>query len=153
MNRFEARHESFNLIPKDMRGFKAFLANVPDTASYKINVDGNNVSFDVYWLQVNPPEPEPMPAYSIHLPMDCKFGKSAFDTVVALNPADGIPFRISAADTINLTYGFVDIMVRKIKNYQAPYILAEGWTKEHMTLLQQAAEKYRVIVKILELAY
>lgn len=152
MNMFEAKHASFNLIPKDMRGLKAFLASVPDTASYKINVlDEENVFFDVYWLHVN--KPEDMPAYTVRLPEVCTFGKAAYEMVKQLQPADGIPFRVNAADTINLSYGFVDIMLREIKDCQAPHILAEGWAKEHMALLQEAASRHRVVIKTTELVY
>lgn len=155
-NKFDVMHKEFPLLPKDMRAFKNFINSVPDVAAYKISTTNDNVFFDVYWIDVNQdnePEPEPMPMYEINMPLECVYGKQAYELVTNLKPADGIPFKLNAFETINLSYGFVDILIHKIKNCQAPYILLEGWVKEHIKLLEQATEKYHVVVRFVEASH
>ncbi len=148
-NKFEVMYKEFNLLPKNMRAFKQFISEVPDTASYKLEKRSDGLFFNTYWINVNP-EPKEDFMYEISLPHICVYGKRAFDLINDLNPQDGIPFRIKATDTIELSRGFIDILVRKIKNIQAPYILIEGWVKEHYALLEEVSDKYKVVIYIAE---
>lgn len=148
-NKFEVIYSEFKLSPRDTKGFKKFVAEIPDTAAYKIENRPEGIFFNAYWINVNN-DPEPVMIYTIDMPMSCIFGKQAFELVNGLNPQDGIPFLIRATDTIDLSKGFIDILVRKIKNCQAPYIIAEGWIKEHMLLLEDALNKHHVVIRELE---
>lgn len=148
-NKFEAKHAEFNLFPKDLRGFKKFIETLPDIASYKLENRAGSVFFDAYWIQVNP-DPEPEAIYKIVMPHICVYGKLAYELIMDLNPVDGIPFHLQASDTIDLSRGFIDIMIRKIKSCQAPYIVAEGWVREHIALLEEVTEKYSMVVKFSE---
>lgn len=150
-NKFEAMHAEFNMFPKDMRNFKKFVETLPETASYKLENRDGSIFFDAYWIQVNPdPQPKQIQIYTVNMPHICVYGKLAYELITDLNPMDGIPFHLKASDTIDLSRGFVDIMIRKIKNCQAPYIVVEGWVKEHLAILEEATEKYRMVVQFAE---
>lgn len=152
-NKFEVQRAEFNLLPRNTKGFKEFLQEVPDTAAYRIETRADGVFFSTYWINVNETTTEDVvvtDAYTIHMPHICVYGKLAQEAILNTNACDGIPFILDATETIHLTKGFVDILVRHIKDYQAPYIVAKGWVKEHMEILDEISTKYRVVIRMFE---
>lgn len=152
-NKFEVQRLEFNLSPCNTRGFKEFVSIIPDTAAYRIEKRPEGNVFLAYWINVNdiePEEPQVDEIYTITLPHICVYGKLAFEMITDIHAQDGIPFVLDATDTIDLSRGFLDIMIRKIKDYQAPYIVVKGWVKEHMALLDEISSKYHVVIRCFE---
>lgn len=143
--KLEVRSKEFNLLPKDLKGFKEFLAEVPDTAKFIIDTREDGVFFQTYWIGVNKEETTITDEiYEVTLPHICVYGKYAHDLITELNPKPGVPFRLIATDTIDLSRGFVHIIVRAIAECNPPYVVFDGWVKEHFKMLEEAAYKYRV---------
>ncbi len=143
--KLEVRAQEFNLMPKNLGEFKEFLSHVPDHAKYTIDTRESGTFFNTYWIGVNEnDEEEPAQVYTIVLPHICVYGKYAHDLITDLNPIDGIPFLLDATDTIDLSKGFIHILVRNIALNNPPYILIKGWVKEHLEILEEAAYKHRV---------
>jgi hypothetical protein len=143
--KLEVRAQEFNLNPQNLGEFKEFLSNVPNHAKYTIDTRENGTFFNTYWIGVNEnEEEEPTETYKVVLPHICVYGKYAHDLITEMNPIEGIPFLLDATDTIDLSRGFVQILVRNIAMNHPPYIVVKGWVKEHRAFLDDAAYKYRI---------
>lgn len=153
--KFEVHREEFRLLPRDTRGLKEFVATVPDTAAYRLEERKDGMYLHMYWIDINKldgeekeeQKPVDIETYTIELPHICVYGKLAFEMITDVKAQDGIPFILDATDTIDLSRGFIDILFRKIKEYQAPYVIAKGWVREHMALLDEVSSKYHVVVR------
>ena len=151
MSRFEVKRQEFNMGLKDTKSFKAFLSTVPDTAKYKIDTREDGIFLSTYWIAViDEPEPVTHDVYTIEMPQSCIYGKSAYEIISGINPYDGIPFMLNATDTIDLSRGFVDILFRKIKDYQAPYVIIKNWVREHIQLLEEVNSNHMVVIRSFE---
>lgn len=153
-NKFEVNRKEFCMIPRNTMGLKEFVASIPDTAAYRIEQRNDGVFLNVYWINVNDIEPDPEPVigdvYTVVMPHICVYGKLAHEMITDIKAVDGMPFVLDASDTIDLSRGFLDTMLRKIKEYQSPYIIAKGWVKEHMALLDEISTKYHVVIRTFE---
>lgn len=145
MKKLEVRAQEFNLDPKNLGEFKEFLSHIPNHAKYTVDFRENGTYFNTYWIGVNEnEEEEPEQVYNIVLPHICVYGKYAHDLITDLNPVNGIPFVLDATNTIDLSKGFVHILVRNIALAGPPYIVIKGWVKEHLRILEDAAYQYRI---------
>lgn len=143
--KLEVRTEEFNLLPQNVGQLKEFLQSIPNHAKYMIDTRSDGAFLNTYWIGVNENvEEEPVKTYEIVLPHICVYGKLAHDLITDLNPINNRPFRLVATDTIELSKGFVHILMHNIAECDAPYVICEGWVKEHLQLLQEAAYRFRV---------
>jgi hypothetical protein len=153
MSKFEVNRREFNMGLKDTRTFKEFVNSVPDTASYRLDPRDEGIFLHAYWIAVNETE-EVTPVvdnfYTIELPPVCIYGKSAYDMIISIKAHDGIPFVLNATDTIDLSRGYLDILFKKIKSYQAPYVIVKGWVKEHIQLLEEVNSNYKLVIRLVE---
>lgn len=143
--KLEVRNQEFNLLPQSVGALKEFLNEIPNHAKYKIDSRDGSMFFNTYWIGVNETvEEEKLDTYTIVLPHICVYGKLAHDLITDLNPVDNTPFKLIATETIELSKGFVHILMHNISNSNAPYVIFEGWVKEHFAILEEAAYRYRV---------
>lgn len=146
MGKLEIKAKEFNLLPKNLGAFKQFLSDIPDHAKYRIDTREDGVFFNTYWMDFEDTSAEDF-TYRVKMPHICVYGKFAHDLIADLHPKPGIPFTLDAADTINLSKGFLDIIVCELSYSQVPYIVVEGWVKEHMNMLEDATYKYKMPVR------
>src|SRR5215217_1916573 len=128
-NKFDVQRQEFCLIPRNTKALKEFVSSIPDTAAYRIEQRGDGVFLNVYWINVNDIKVDDKPVvndiYTIVMPHICVYGKLAHEMITDMHAVDGVPFVLDATDTIDLSRGFVDILLRYIKSYQAPYIVVQ----------------------------